>query len=137
MAELVPNSQSYQDLLARLKNQIRTAQVRAVVAVNQELVLLYWGIGKEILARQKEDGWGTNVIARLAKDLRSEFEGMQGLSARNLGYMKAFAEAWPEEAILGNNIVNESWAIQEAGGFGCGALWIGSLAFPDHQHSPS
>ena len=100
MADLVSNSKSYRDLLTRLKSQIRTAQVRAAVAVNQELVVLYWGIGKEILTRQKEDGWGTRVIERLAKDLRSEFPDMQGLSSRNLGYMKAFAEAWPDESIL-------------------------------------
>ena len=58
MAELTPSSKSYQDLLARLKNQIRTAQLRAAVAVNQELVLLYWRIGTEILTRQRTDGWG-------------------------------------------------------------------------------
>ena len=100
MTDLIFRSKGYQNLLARLKNQIRTAQLRAAVAVNQELVLLYWRIGTEILTRQKEDGWGTRVIERLAKDLRSEFPDMQGLSPRNLGYMKAFAEAWPEEAVL-------------------------------------
>ena len=109
MADLVPNSKSYQELLTRLKSQIRTAQVRAAVAVNQELVLLYWGIGKEILTRQKEDGWGTRVIERLAKDLRSEFPDMQGLSPRNLGYMKAFAEAWPDEAILQAPLAKLTW----------------------------
>jgi len=100
MANIISNSKTYQDLLARLKAQIRTAQVRAAISVNQELVLLYWQIGREILTRQKEDGWGTRVIERLAKDLRSEFPDMQGLSPRNLGYMKAFAEAWPDDSIL-------------------------------------
>jgi len=100
MTDIIFRSKGYQDLLARLKSQIRTAQLRAAVAVNQELVLLYWRIGTEILARQKEDGWGTRVIERLAKDLRSEFPEMQGLSPRNLGYMKSFAEAWPDETIL-------------------------------------
>lgn len=100
---------SYQDLLARLKSQIQTAQVQAAVAVNQELVLLYWRIGKEILTRQKEDGWGTRVIERLAKDLRLEFPDMQGLSPRNLGYMKAFAEAWPEEPILQQAVAKLPW----------------------------
>ena len=109
MADIIPNPMSYQDLLARLKNQIRTAQVRAAVAVNQELVLLYWGIGNEILTRQKGEGWGTRVIDRLAKDLRSEFPDMQGLSARNLGYMKAFAEAWPDEAILQAPLAQLTW----------------------------
>jgi predicted nuclease of restriction endonuclease-like (RecB) superfamily len=109
MPEIISNPKSYQDLLERLKSQIRTAQVRAAVAVNQELVLLYWGIGKEILTRQKEDGWGTRVIERLAKDLRLEFPDMRGLSPRNLGYMKAFAEAWPEEPILQQLVAKLPW----------------------------
>lgn len=91
---------SYQTLLADLKQRIRTAQVRAALAVNRELVLLYWGIGKEILTRQDQEGWGAKVIDRLAKDLRAEFPGQQGLSPRNLKYMRALAEAWPEEAIV-------------------------------------
>jgi predicted nuclease of restriction endonuclease-like (RecB) superfamily len=95
MADLMPSSKSYQDLLARVKSQIRTAQIRAAVAVNQELVQLYWGIGKEILARQSEEGWGSKVIERLAKDLHVEFPEMRGLSPRNLKYMRAFAGAWP------------------------------------------
>jgi predicted nuclease of restriction endonuclease-like (RecB) superfamily len=95
MADLISTSKSYQDLLARLKNQIQTAQVRAAMAVNQELVLLYWQIGKEILTRQEVEGWGSKVIERLAKDLHVEFPAMRGLSPRNLKYMRAFAEAWP------------------------------------------
>jgi len=109
MADLISASKSYQDLLAHLKSQIRTAQVRAAVAVNQELVLLYWGIGKEILTRQQDDGWGTRVIERLAKDLRSEFPDMQGLSPRNLKYMRALAEAWPDEAIVQAPLAQITW----------------------------
>jgi predicted nuclease of restriction endonuclease-like (RecB) superfamily len=100
MADVIPASENYQSLLKRLKTQIRTAQVRAALAVNQELVLLYRGIGNEILARQQSDGWGSRVVERISKDLRHEFPDMQGLSARNLGYMKAFAAAWPEKTIL-------------------------------------
>lgn len=96
----LPDSKSYQTLLADLKQRIRTAQVRAALAVNQELVLLYWGIGKEILARQGEEGWGSKVVERLAKDLRVEFPEMKGISRTNLLYMRAFAEAWPEEPIV-------------------------------------
>jgi predicted nuclease of restriction endonuclease-like (RecB) superfamily len=109
MADIISNSKSYRELLARLKNQIRTAQVRAAVAVNQELVLLYWGIGNEILTRQKEEGWGTQVIERLAKDLRSEFPDINGFSLRNLKYMRAFAEAWPEEAIVQQAAAQLPW----------------------------
>ena len=100
MADLTSDPKGYRDFLALLTTRIRTAQVRASLAVNQELVLLYWGIGNEILMRQREDGWGTKVIERLSHDLRREFPEMKGLSPRNLGYMKAFAEAWPDESIL-------------------------------------
>src|ERR1035437_9523012 len=107
MADLIPIPKGYQDLLSLLKSQIRTAQVRAALAVNQELVLLYWGIGKQILARQREDGWGAKVIERLAKDLHVEFPEMRGLSPRNLKYMRAFAEAWP---IVQQPVAQLPWA---------------------------
>ena len=100
MADIIADSKSYQDLLARLKSQIRTAQVRAAFAVNRELVLLYWGIGNEILKRQDSEGWGSKVVDRLAHDLRSEFPDISGLSRTNLLYMRACAETWPEESIV-------------------------------------
>lgn len=86
----------YADWLQELKTRIHTAQQRAALAVNRELVLLYWQIGCDILARQAEQGWGAKVIERLAHDLRSAFPEMKGFSPRNLKYMRAFAQAWPE-----------------------------------------
>jgi predicted nuclease of restriction endonuclease-like (RecB) superfamily len=109
MADLISNSKSYIDLLARLKEQIRTAQVRAALAVNRELVLLYWGIGRVILERQTNEGWGSKVVERLAKDLKSEFPDMQGLSPRNLKYMRTLAEAWPDEAIVQQAVAQIPW----------------------------
>ena len=82
MADLIPNTQTYAELFANIKDRIQTAQVRAAVAVNQELVLLYWGIGREILTRQHEEGWGKNIIPKLAKDLKSQFPDMKGSIAR-------------------------------------------------------
>ncbi len=73
------------------------------------MVLLYWGIGKDILARQKEEGWGASVIARLAKDLHSEFPDMRGFSPRNLKYMRAFAAAWPDLAIVQQLVAQLPW----------------------------
>ena len=95
MPEQIPSTQTYAALLASIKERIRSAQIRAAVAVNQELVVLYWSIGKEILTRQSVEGWGAKVIERLATDLYAEFPEMRGLSPRNLKYMRAFAEAWP------------------------------------------
>jgi len=70
------------------------------VSVNRELVLLYWGLGREILERQRTLGWGAKIIDRLSRDLRRTFPDMKGLSPRNLKYMRAFAEAWPDKAIV-------------------------------------
>jgi DUF1016 N-terminal domain len=62
--------------LADLKTRIYSAQQRAVSAVNTELLQLYRQIGHEILMRQAEQGWGTKVVERLARDLRTEFPEM-------------------------------------------------------------
>ncbi len=99
----------YDELLVQLKERIRGAQVRAALSVNRELVLLYWSIGRDILARQQEQGWGAKVIERLAGDLRHEFPEMKGFSPRNLKYMRAFAAAWPEEAIVQQVVAQLPW----------------------------
>ena len=90
---LTPAPRGYADWLADLKGRIHTAQQRAALAVNRELVELYWQIGRDILARQAEQGWGAKVIERLAHDLRAAFPEMKGFSPRNLKYMRAFAGA--------------------------------------------
>ncbi|PSB68583.1 DUF1016 domain-containing protein [filamentous cyanobacterium CCP1] len=91
---------NYDVFLKGLKTRIRQAQVKAALAVNKELLILYWQIGREILARQQQEGWGTKVIDRLAKDLKREFPDMKGFSRTNLMYMRAFAEAWPDQQIV-------------------------------------
>ena len=90
----------YAEWLAELKGRIHRAQQRASLSVNRELVLLYWQIGRDILDRQAEQGWGAKVIDRLAHDLRAAFPTMRGFSSRNLKYMRAFAQAWPDGAIV-------------------------------------
>ncbi|MGC4053321.1 MAG: PDDEXK nuclease domain-containing protein [Paludibaculum sp.] len=109
MTENTPTTTGYQDLLARLKSQIQTAQLRAAAAVNQELVLLYWRIGSEILSRQREEGWGAKVIDQLARDLHQAFPDMRGISPRNLRYMRALAEAWPDETIVQGPLAQLTW----------------------------
>jgi predicted nuclease of restriction endonuclease-like (RecB) superfamily len=99
----------YAELLESLKGRIREAQVRAALSVNRELVLLYWHIGREILHRQQREGWGAKVIDRLALDLRREFPEVKGFSPRNLKYMRAFAEAWPDEQIVQEALAQITW----------------------------
>ncbi len=77
-----------------VKVRIRSAQYDALKAVNKELVILYWDIGRMIVERQERAGWGKAVVEQLAADLRMEFPGMGGFSASNLWRMKAFFEAY-------------------------------------------
>lgn len=101
--------QNYIEWLNDLKNQIHTAQQRATLAVNREMILLYWHIGYDILTRQSEQGWGSKVIERLAHDLRSAFPDMKGFSRTNLLYMRSFAEAWSEEQIVQQAVGQLPW----------------------------
>ena len=105
----VGEAQEYQRLLESITERVKTARVRAAMSVNRELVLLYWEIGREILARQVEQGWGAKVIDVLSQDLRRAFPATKGLSTRNLKYMKAFAEAWPEGAIVQQLVAQIPW----------------------------
>ena len=111
---LMPTPAGYADWLAELKTRIHTAQQRAALAVNRELVLLYWQIGRDILARQAEQGWGAKVIERLAHDLRTAFPQMKGFSPRNLKYMRAFAEAWPDAEFVQAVLAQLPWYHQLA-----------------------
>lgn len=108
-APLTPLPDGYAGWLAELKGRIHIAQQRATLAVNRELVLLYWQIGRDILTRQSEQGWGAKVIDRLADDLRVAFPEMKGFSPRNLKYMRAFAEAWPDEPFVQEVLAQLPW----------------------------
>jgi predicted nuclease of restriction endonuclease-like (RecB) superfamily len=103
----LPNT--YAAFLQELKQRIRELQLRASVSVNRELVLLYWRIGRDILLRQEREHWGTKVIDRLAVDLKKAFPEMNRFSPRNLKYMRAFAEAWPEEEFVQQAVAQIPW----------------------------
>jgi predicted nuclease of restriction endonuclease-like (RecB) superfamily len=104
----------YADWLAELKIRIHVAQQRATLAVNRELVLFYWQIGRDTLERQAQQGWGAKVIERLAHDLRMAFPEMKGFSPRNLKYMRAFAEAWPDSEFVQAVLAQLPWYHQLA-----------------------
>lgn len=104
----------YAEWLTELKARIHGAQQRAALAVNRELVHLYWQIGRDILSRQAEQGWGSKVVARLSEDLRSAFPDMKGFSPRNLKYMRAFAEAWPDGQFVQEVLAQLPWYHQVA-----------------------
>jgi len=99
----------YAELLDDLKTRIRSAQVKAALSVNQELVLLYWNIGRKISEKHGLEGWGAKVIEHLAADLRRTFPEMKGFSPRNLTYMRDFANAYPEEPFLQQAVAKIPW----------------------------
>ena len=107
-------SENYDRLLQDLKERIRSAQVRASLAINQELMVLYWRIGQDILTRQSQEGWGAKVIERLAKDLKREFPNMKGFSRTSLMYMRAFADAYPDIEFVQRSAGQIPWRHNQA-----------------------
>jgi predicted nuclease of restriction endonuclease-like (RecB) superfamily len=87
----------YTQFLENVKSRIRTAQVKAALSVNRELIQLYWDIGKTIVEAQKGKGYGKQVVERLAADLQKEFPGVAGFSAQNIWKMRAFYLAWTDQ----------------------------------------
>jgi len=100
---------NYEAFVRGLKERIRTAQIKAALAVNKELVMLYWQLGRDILQRQEQEGWGAKVIDQLSKDLKREFPDVKGFSRTNLLYMRAFAEAYPEEQFVQQVVGQIPW----------------------------
>jgi predicted nuclease of restriction endonuclease-like (RecB) superfamily len=109
MTDLTTLPADYPHWLASLKQRIQAAQQRAVLAVNRELVMLYWHVGHDILQRQQAQGWGARVIDRLAKDLTEAFADMKGFSRRNLLYMRSFAEEWPDAEFVQQAVALLPW----------------------------
>ena len=80
----------YEDFLRDLKTKIHSTQIKAAIAVNTEMISLYWEIGKSIVERQEKAGWGDEIVDRLSHDLMKEFPALTGFSRRNLYRMRAF-----------------------------------------------
>lgn len=95
--------------LSDLKSNIAQTRLRVILASNATMILLYWDIGQRILDKQKNQGWGSRIIDRLASDLRKEFPEMKGFSPRNLKYMRAFANAWPKKEIVQEVLAQLPW----------------------------
>jgi predicted nuclease of restriction endonuclease-like (RecB) superfamily len=104
-----PQPSHYAAFLADIKARIHSSQLRAATAVNSELTTLYWDIGAGILQRQRDHGWGAKVIDNLSRDLRTAFPDMKGFSPRNLKYMRAFAEAYPDRNFVQATLAQITW----------------------------
>ena len=107
MSAIIPAE--YDLFFALLKERIARAQVKAALAVNHELVLLYWNIGRAILHEQNARGWGAKIIDQLSADLKREFPDSKGYSPRNLKYMRRFAQEWPDEEFVQQAAAQIPW----------------------------
>lgn len=104
---MLPND--YASVLKELKKRIQSERLRITLAANSALVLLYWDIGKIIVERQQQQGWGAKIIDRLSFDLKHSFPEMSGFSPRNLKYMRKFAETWPDQTIVQEVLAQIPW----------------------------
>ena len=100
----------YETFLEDIKNLVTQAQTRALLSVNRELLFLYWNIGKMILEKQEQQGWGAKVIDHLATDLAQNFPDSKGFSVRNLKNMQKFAKAYPDFGIVQTPSAQLSWS---------------------------
>ncbi len=99
----------YRDLLKEIKGKIQSSQIKAALAVNRELIALYWEIGSRILLKQRNEGWGAKTIETLARDLKKSFPDIQGFSSRNLKYMVHFAKEYPDLKIGQQPVAQIPW----------------------------
>lgn len=130
----------YAEMLSEIKQSIQQERLRVVLAANSAMVLLYWDIGRMILDRQERAGWGAKVIDRLSADLREAASEMQGLSPRNLKYMRAFAAAWPDREIVQRVVAQLPWrqniVLLERLGDGKTRLWYAEQALQHGWSQP-
>lgn len=108
MTDVMMNK-SYMEFLNTLKRDIQSSRIRAHLAVNKELILLYWRIGNEIIKRKKELGWGSEVVKQLSQDLKHEFSDMKGFGERSLIYMQTFAVSFPDYEFTQQVVAGIPW----------------------------
>lgn len=94
------NNIEYQKWLQHLFDEIDKQRLKAVMQLNASTLQHYWWLGNDIIRKQKEQGWGANVINRLSGDLLERYGSDSGYSPRNLGYMKLFVSEYPDFPFL-------------------------------------
>lgn len=103
------NLNEYKDLLIEIKKKVKSSQLKAAVAVNKELIQLYWEIGSTIIKKQKNAEWGSKVIENLAKDLRLSFPDIKGFSLRNIQFMVQFSREYTDIEIVKQLVSQIPW----------------------------
>ena len=102
-------SDTYLKFIEEVKAEIQKQRISVVLNANSGMICLYWNIGKAIMKKQEEEGWGAKVIDRMSKDLKDAFPEMSGFSPRNIKYMRKFAECWPDFEIVQRVVAQIPW----------------------------
>lgn len=102
-------SDAYLKFIEEVKVEIQRQRISVVLNANSSMICLYWNIGRAILKKQAEEGWGSKVIDRMAKDLKDVFPEMSGFSPRNIKYMRKFAESWTYFEIVQQVVAQFPW----------------------------
>ena len=102
-------SDTYLSFIGNIKNEIKKQRLSVVLSANASMICLYWNIGKAILNKQAEEGWGSKVIDRISKDINDTFPDMSGFSPRNIKYMRKFAEVWNDYEIMQRTAAQIPW----------------------------
>ena len=102
-------SDAYLKFIEEVKAEIQRQRISVVLNANYSMICLYWNIGRAILKKQEEEGWGAKVIDRMAKDIKGAFPEMSGFSPRNIKYMRKFAESWPDFEIVQRVVAQIPW----------------------------
>ena len=102
-------SDAYLKFIEEVKSEIQKQRISVVLNANSSMICLYWNIGRGILKKQEEEGWGAKIIDRIAKDLKDAFPEMSGFSPRNIKYMRKFAESWPDFEIVQRVVAQIPW----------------------------
>ena len=101
--------EKYKDFLNSMKDRLKTAQIRAALAANSELITFYWELGTDLIEKQKSYQWGDHFLEQFSHDMRQTFPEMRGFSVRNLQRMKQFATLYPDLQITTQAVSQLPW----------------------------
>ncbi|MBI1870534.1 MAG: DUF1016 domain-containing protein [Chlamydiae bacterium] len=111
MKDYLTSDEEYKSWLSDIKKRVRSAQIKAAISVNTELLKLYWDMGVDIVVRQKSVKWGEGLLPRLSKDLMAEFSDMKGFSLSNLKYIKQWHLFYSQEEQISQQVVGQITSI--------------------------
>ena len=98
-------NRDFKSWVSQLKQDIRSAQIKAAIKVNTELLRLYWRMGADICEKQKSASWGDGWLKELSRELMTEFPDMKGFSHRNLQYIRQWYLFYNQEHTIVQQVV--------------------------------